>query len=511
MTLSERLEFYPYLYVVIFLVIGITTSIFSYESVDGVWWLAASCILSISAFITKRYHYLTQILLLLTITSIGGALTFRQLKETKIRLPQRACLYKAVVASQPQIKERVIACDLLLVNAQKAVKVKANIYKDSCAMTLQPGDGMYFYTKLKEPANFGNATFDYRRYLLFHGYKATAFLYTDYWGKGKVSLGSLSVIDRLRLKALKKRNRLLAQFDKWNWNRQEYAIIAAMTLGDKSNLDKNTANHYSIAGASHILALSGLHLGIIYAILMLIAGRWRNRAVELTFVIPAIWVYVFLTGMPLSVVRAAIMFSVYSLLSIFSREKMPLNALAFTACCMLVSNPLMLYDVGFQLSFMAVFFIGLLYRPLCELLPNRWRSVKPLYKFWQFSAVSIAAQIGVAPLIAFYFNRFSCYFLLTNLLVIPLSTAIVYATVVMLLSSIVPMVQTFAAHIVEYLVQLLNGSIEWIVQLPAASIDNIHINIKTVCAVYAVIGCFCILGHFLLKAIRLYRTIKIVE
>ena len=176
MTLSERLEFYPYLYVVIFLVIGITTSIFSYESVDGVWWLAASCILSISAFITKRYHYLTQILLLLTITSIGGALTFRQLKETKIRLPQRACLYKAVVASQPQIKERVIACDLLLVNAQKTVKVKANIYKDSCAMTLQPGDGMYFYTKLKEPANFGNATFDYRRYLLFHGYKATAFL-----------------------------------------------------------------------------------------------------------------------------------------------------------------------------------------------------------------------------------------------------------------------------------------------------------------------------------------------
>ena len=133
-----------------------------------------------------------------------------------------------------------------------------------------------------------------------------------------------------------------------------YAVVAAMALGDKTALTHELRDTYSVSGASHVLALSGLHLGIIYGLLWLLLPHRRWPAVSQTIILVAMWLYVLLVGMPVSVVRSAVMLSVYGLLSIGHRNKMSVNALAFTAIVMLMWNPEWLFDIGFQLSFMAV-------------------------------------------------------------------------------------------------------------------------------------------------------------
>jgi competence protein ComEC len=187
--------------------------------------------------------------------------------------------------------------------------------------------------------------------------------------------------------------------------------------------------------------------------------------------------------MSVSVVRSAVMLTVYGLLSIGNRDKMSINALAFTAIVMLMWNPSWLFDVGFQMSFMAVLAI-LLFVPLFEdvfsaeyLMEHRW-----IKRIWGLVTVSCSAQLGVAPLIAFYFGRFSTYFLLTNFIVIP-------AAMVILWLSIVVLVFPSLAYILLYIVELLNIALSRISAIPGASIDGLHPSVIQVVLVYILIFC----------------------
>ena len=142
-----------------------------------------------------------------------------------------------------------------------------------------------------------------------------------------------------------------------------YAVVAAMALGDKSALTQDLRDVYSVTGASHVLALIGLHLGIIYTLLSLFVFRRRWQVLSQVIVILSVWAFVFLVGMSTSVMRSAVMLSVYALLSLGHRDRMSVNTLAFTAIVMLMISPMSLFDVGFQMSYMAVFSI-LLFIPL---------------------------------------------------------------------------------------------------------------------------------------------------
>ena len=187
-----------------------------------------------------------------------------------------------------------------------------------------------------------------------------------------------------------------------------YAVVAAMTLGDKSALSQELREVYSVTGASHVLALSGLHLGIIYMLLTLLLGgsRFFTFSPFHFFTLSAIWSFVFLVGMPVSVVRSATMLTVYALLSLGHRDKMSVNTLAFTALLVLIVSPLSLFDIGFQMSYLSVFAI-LLMVPLSErLFPVGYLMTHRVIRWlWGMVAVSCAAQIGVAPLVAYYFGR----------------------------------------------------------------------------------------------------------
>ena len=241
-------------------------------------------------------------------------------------------------------------------------------------------------------------------------------------------------IERTQQYFLHQRTLLLKRLQSSGLSDDQYAVVAAMALGDKSALTHELRETYSMTGASHILALSGLHLSIIYALLsMLVVGR-RWQTISQVAIILSIWAFVFLVGMSASVVRSAVMLTVYALLALGHRKKMSVNTLAFTAIVMLLVSPQALFDVGFQMSFMAVFsillFVPLFYRPFSAEYLMTHRVVKWV---WGMVAISIAAQIGVAPLIAYYFGRFSCYFLLTNFIVIPAATIILYLSLATLL------------------------------------------------------------------------------
>lgn len=297
----------------------------------------------------------------------------------------------------------------------------------------------------------------------------------------KVDDGEPTRIERTQQYFLHQRTLLLQRLETAGLSDNQYAVVAAMALGDKSSLTKDLKETYSMTGASHILALSGLHLGIIYALLsMLVVGR-RWQMVSQVAIILSIWAFVFLVGMSTSVVRSAVMLTVYALLAIGHRQKMSVNTLAFTAIVMLLVSPQALFDVGFQMSFMAVFsillFTPLFYRPFSSEYLMTHRLVKWL---WGMVAVSIAAQIGVAPLIAYYFGRFSCFFLLTNFIVIPAATLILYLSLATLL---IPSIGVVLASIVG----LLNTTLLYISTIPGATIDGLHPSVMLTASIYAII------------------------
>ena len=292
---------------------------------------------------------------------------------------------------------------------------------------------------------------------------------------------SISRLDRSKTYFLEKRNELLERLSDHGVDGSVYAVVAAMTLGDKSQLTNELRKTYAITGASHILALSGLHLGIIYTLLSLLLSRRRWWIVSQVVIIVCIWLYVFLVGMTVSVVRSAVMITVYALLSLGHRDKMSVNTLAFAAIVMLLFNPLSLFDVGFQLSFLAVLAI-LLFYPLFEgVWPQPFLMDHRVFKWlWTMLSVSCAAQIGVAPLIVYYFGRFSCFFLLTNLLVVPAATLILYLSLVVLL---IPSL----AYLLIYMVDTLNHLLTWVTTLPGVSIEGLHPTLLQVSMVYVII------------------------
>ena len=296
---------------------------------------------------------------------------------------------------------------------------------------------------------------------------------------------SVSRLDRSKTYFLAQRAKLLDRLSESGVDGSVYAVVAAMTLGDKSQLTKELRDTYAVSGASHILALSGLHLGIIYTLLSLLLSRRRWQVISQVVIIVCIWLFVFLVGMSASVVRSAVMITVYALLSLGHRDKMSVNTLAFAAIVMLLFNPKSLFDVGFQLSFMAVLAI-LLFYPLFEsVLSQQFLFGHRLFRWlWTTLAVSCAAQIGVAPLIAYYFGRFSCYFLLTNLVVVPAATLILYLSLLVLL---IPSL----AYLLIYIVDALNQLLLWITMLPGASIEGLHPTLLQVWMTYVIIGAVC--------------------
>ncbi len=250
-------------------------------------------------------------------------------------------------------------------------------------------------------------------------------------------------------------------------SKENQGLAIALALGDKSDLSIEKRKHFANAGAMHVLAVSGLHVGILLLFIQWIFKRFRifrKRHLYLYFSILFLWCFAFLTGMSASVVRAVTMFSILAGGQLLGKQYFGLQAVFGSAFILLLFNPLLLYDIGFQLSYTAVLGIALFYQKIVQLYHSRYKIVNWI---WEGTAIGFSAQIGTVPLTLFYFHQFPNYFILSNIGVIIFASIALISVVVLLLFHFVPYLVDFLSLLVDFIFDLFNGFITWINTLPA--------------------------------------------
>lgn len=451
---------------------------------EGVWVVAFSLFaLLFASYFLKRYSFRWLFGLLLTLLCLAGGAGWMnfQLQQSRVEYPKEAVVYRAVIQEKPEQKERSVLCRVFLAERYdslvKEVPLAGNallyLAKDSLSELLQSGDELLLSSRISLPVNQGNPDeFDYSRYLTRKGVSGTGFVSAEEWQKL-----SRKAPPSLRQQALAWRDRILVLYRKLGFQEDAFAVLSALTVGYKEELSEEIRETYSVSGASHILALSGMHIGLLYGLLFFclkgLPDRWKGvRLLRAGVILVLLWGFAFFTGLSPSVVRSVIMCSLFSLSGAFGRESFSMNTLSIAAFFMLMVQPAWLFDVGFQLSFCAVTAILLVQPRLYGLLPVKNRVGKYV---WGLMSVSLAAQVGTAPLVLLYFSRFSTHFLLTNLLVFPLVLCIMYAAVLMLVLTPLPWMQSAIAILLKGMLEALNASVRWVEQLPWASFDHIWI------------------------------------
>lgn len=515
MDIVTQFHLQPLLRIVLMLILGIVVGDAWAGRVSPWLWLGLAVVSALPVFwMGKRWAWVQGVCIMVSAMGLGAALMGGELRHSGPMATGVAVDYEAVVMSEPVVRGRVLRCDMVITRVgtrslPQPVSVKASLLRDIDSgrwQQLHLGDGIWARSRLEHPvAYYDGGNFDYVRWLRSHGFRSQTFIHHRHWQKAVVSLSPLAAADRLRLRALMLRHQLLERYRQLGLDKQQYAVVAAMTLGDKSEVSRDTKETYSVSGASHVLALSGLHLGIIYAILTLLFG-WSRRWRWLTqgAVLLAVWMFVVVVGLPPSAVRAATMLTVCGLCILLGRQQVSVNTLAFAAIVMLVAHPSSLWDIGFQMSFMAVLAIMVYFRPLYHLLTLR----NPLARWlWGLTVVSVAAQIGTAPMVAYYFGRFSCYFLLTNLVVVPAATLILYGAVAMLISAPLLSLQRAFAGLLAHLAMLLNTVLASLARLPGASVEGISIGLFQLILIYIVIVSVTVIAFYAMK-IRSQRRLE---
>ena len=362
-----------------------------------------------------------------------------------------------------------------VVNRDSIFEMNENVLvyfeKEDHAQRLMPGNTIVFHRSPEEIKNNGNPyEFDYAAYLARKKIYRRIYLSSDDWKYTEIQKSSAKIY------AERTREKLLKIYHDQNLGVNETEILSALTLGYKRGLDPETKRVFSAAGAMHVLAVSGLHVGILFGIFTLLFGFLRKQKYgKYLFILLAItllWSYAFITGLSPSVMRAATMFSLVCIASNINRRANIYNSLAASAFLLLLINPNNLFEVGFQLSYAAVFGIVFLQPKLARLWPVQNKLIK---FFWTLLTVSIAAQLATFPITSYYFNQFPSYFWLTNLLVIPAVFVLIVLGVALLTFSSVPFLGSLLALITKWSIKAIFSVLSGIEQLPASVLEiNIH-------------------------------------
>ncbi|MCG6187025.1 ComEC/Rec2 family competence protein [Maribellus maritimus] len=382
--------------------------------------------------------------------------------------------FLATVFETPQERENSYKSALLIRafsssgdNKYTKTKEKIIVYfePDKRMSSLSPGDQIIFSQSPQIIQNNGNPfEFDYKSYLARKKIYRQIYLPSDEWTKTDLK-PKLSLI----ILAEKTRDKLLKKYREQNIGENEFEILSALTLGYKRELDPEIKRVFSSAGAMHVLAVSGLHVGIIYWVLITSLGFIkRKKTGRLLFALLAIfclWTYAFVTGLSPSVLRATTMFSFFVIGDSIKRKGNIYNSLAASALFLLLINPNNLFEVGFQLSFSAVFGIVYLQPKISGLLPIKYKL--PNY-FWTLLTVSVAAQIATFPISTFYFNQFPSYFFISNLFVIPAVFVLIPLGILLLVFSSVPILSNSISFAINWVLNNIYFLLKEIENLPFA-------------------------------------------
>lgn len=430
--------------------------------------------------------------------ALGFALLTRFWQTTDIRFASGYQTYLVKLTEHPQEKPKSLLFEAeapMQSHLDKPCKLLLYFAKDSAARCLRRGDELWIKARLSlpEPIEDANSRFDYGRYLRRRSIAGSGYVAANRW-----KVVRHHTTRTWRQKADDARLRCVSLYRRLHIGEEETAVLSAITLGYKADLSEPLKQTYSHTGASHVLALSGLHIGLIYLLLhwlLMPLGR-RSMAGRIgcaLLIIILLGIFAFFTGASSSVTRSVIMFSVLILSQWQTEEYLSFNSLAFAAFIMLLFSPQWLFDVGFQLSFSAVSSILLVNPHLsAQWHPSYWLT----RKVWSLLTLSFSAQIGVAPLVLYYFHTFSTHFLLTNLWVIPLITLVLYTAVVFLLLTPLPALQSVCASCLDALLGLQHMGLRQIESWHYATLTCNPPSVLQVLSLYAVIATaigFCLL------------------
>lgn len=414
------------------------------------------------------------------IIAAGMALTNRCVSSINYEWPKEETLYAGYIYDKP-VKKNKSNCATAFIrynynaSTHKTTPVNRRILLYySPKIQAKIGDEIYFFGKIASPHNNGNpGEFDYASYLFNEKISGIAFTFNDQF-KISAHVRHLSIIQTASVI----RDELLSCYNRLNISNDDRAVLEAITLGYKTDLSDNIKNQYAISGVSHLLSLAGLHIGFVYAILLfllkplnLIPGGKKIRPLV---IIVLLWMFAFITGLLPPVLRTVIMFSIVSIGQLFNVRTVNLNTLAVTAFIMLLFYPLNLFNVSFQLSFVAVagIIIGM------DLWLSWWNPQNRIVSYlWNISGVSLSAQIATLPLLIYYFHSLSIYFIITNILAIFLASLVIYSAAAYLLCFFLPPVQTFIGEVLSIILHWLNAFTRFICGLPYSSINSLYPNL----------------------------------
>ena len=354
----------------------------------------------------------------------------------------------------------------------------------SLDLNLSYGDQIMFPNKTEEirPA-YNPKQFDYKRYLA----------HKNFFHQANVPVASVHLLERgqgndLIATALSVRKYFVSKFGQFITDRETLEICSALIFGYRANFQEETLTAFINTGTVHVLSVSGLHVGLVFFLLNFLLSfldRFAyGRTIRFLLILLAIWGYVLLTGMAPSILRAGVMITFLLVAGWSQRSNQNVNSLFASAFCLLLFDPFMIFDIGFQLSYLAVLGLFTMYPLLYQTFPvrNKW-----LRLVWQAMLVSISAQIFTTPLSLYYFHQFPNYFLLGNLFVSLPTTVLMYAGIMLALCPFL-VINNFLAVCLTYISRFLVSGLKAIEHLPLALVQGVDLSLNQVfCSMLVVV------------------------
>ncbi|HET9280277.1 MAG TPA: ComEC/Rec2 family competence protein, partial [Flavitalea sp.] len=346
------------------------------------------------------------------------------------------------------------------------------------------GSAIVFKKKLQSIRSSGNpGGFDYQRHCAFQGIYYQVYLKTTEYKilpRGKVN--------PFREFVFRTRTKIITILQHYIPGDKESGLAEALLIGYKEDLDKNLVQSYSNTGVVHIIAVSGLHVGLIYwlinGILHFLNNIRKLRFLKPVSIIAALWIFCFLAGGSPSVLRSAVMFTFIVLGQNISRKISIYNSLAGSAFFLLCYNPFWLWDTGFQLSYAAVLSIIVFMKPIYNSL---FIENKMLDAVWKLNSVTLSAQLLTIPMCLLYFHQFPIFFLITNFIAVPLSSIILIGELLLCAVGGLPVIATKVGWLLKWLIWLMNSFIERFDRLPFSILQNIQLSTLQVISIYLII------------------------
>lgn len=380
-----------------------------------------------------------------------------------------------IINSIPEVKAKSVKAFAKVIrvgDSNSSGQVLLYFKKDSASINLKYGDEITTNLICKSIENIPNSNFDYRQYLANKQVYQQAYLKTNEWRISKSQQGNYFV--SLAYQYRESCHKVLQSSLQ---NQEAFAVASALLIGDDDAIPKSVYQAYTDSGTIHVLSVSGMHVGVIYLLLVSLFGRMeRNkflRPVYFFSILIFIWMYSILSGSSASVFRAATMLTVVIVGKWINGNSPIYNSLVLSMFVLLLYNPFYLTDKGFILSYLAVF--GIVY--LQPKILSIWRLKSTVtYKIWEFTSVSIAAQLMTLPVSLYLFGKFPNYFIIANWIVIPLSTIAIYLSIAQIVFQKWTIFLGVISFCNEKIICFMNDFLNLLTHLKGAVTNNIGIS-----------------------------------